>query len=267
MKKLTMLVAIMAMGLLIAAPAIAQVGQEGEQEGESGEVDQSFTVTGSGSNGNSCAPLQGSAQSGNSQNQGNVVQERSASDDFEFDEVGSDIASSGSNSTECIQEVNQAASAAAAPKATPPPPPPPAPAPPPAPKAAPAPPPPRPQQRKRLRRRRKRLRRRRPRLRHRRPRLRRRRPRLRRRRSCRRPVAAVRCRCSHSVPAHSWWPVGSWHVGLPAKDKEPIRLEEAGPYGDPPLFRACVCFGTSLICRPPQLVCPCRRRPHVRQLH
>ena len=138
MKKLTMLVAIMAMGLLIAAPAIAQVGQEGEQEGESGEVDQSFTVTGSGSHGNSCAPLQGSAQSGNCQNQGNVVQERSASDDFEFDEVGSDIASSGSNSTECIQEVNQAASAAAAPKATPPPPPPP----PPAPKAAPAPPPP-----------------------------------------------------------------------------------------------------------------------------
>jgi LPXTG-motif cell wall-anchored protein len=146
LKKLTMLVAIMAMGLLIAAPAIAQVGQEGEQEGESGEVDQSFTVTGSGSNGNSCAPLQGSAQSGNSQNQGNVVQERSASDDFEFDEVGSDIASSGSNSTECIQEVNQAASAAAAPKATPPPPPKAAPAPPPppppAPKAAPAPPPP-----------------------------------------------------------------------------------------------------------------------------
>jgi hypothetical protein len=144
-----MLAAMTAMGLLVAAPAIAQVGQEGEQEGESGEVDQSFTVTGSGSNGNSCAPLQGSAQSGNSQNQGNVVQERSASDDFEFDEVGSDISSSGSNSTECIQEVNQAASAAAAPKTTPPPPPKAAPAPPPPPpakavpaKAAPAPPPP-----------------------------------------------------------------------------------------------------------------------------
>ena len=145
MKKLGMLVATMAMGLLIAAPAIAQVGQEGEQEGESGEVDQSFEVSGSGSNGNSCAPLQGSAQSGNSQNQGNVVQERSESDDFEFDEVGSDIASSGSNSTECVQEVNQAASAAAAPKTTPPPPkaaPAPPPPPPPAPKAAPAPPPP-----------------------------------------------------------------------------------------------------------------------------
>ena len=148
MKKLMLLAALLAMGLLLAVPAMAQVGQEGEQEGESGEVDQSFTVTGSGSNGNSCAPLQGSAQSGNSQNQIDVVQERSASDDFEFDEDGSDITSSGSNSTECVQEVNQAASAAAAPKATPPPPPapkatpppPPAPPPPPpAPKAAPAP--------------------------------------------------------------------------------------------------------------------------------
>jgi LPXTG-motif cell wall-anchored protein len=144
LKKLMLLAALLAMGLLLAVPAMAQVGQEGEQEGESGEVDQSFTVTGSGSNGNSCAPLQGSAQSGNSQNQIDVVQERSASDDFEFDEDGSDITSSGSNSTECVQEVNQAASAAAAPKATPPPPPPPpapkaTPPPPPAPKAAPAP--------------------------------------------------------------------------------------------------------------------------------
>ncbi|MDQ3285522.1 MAG: hypothetical protein M3P92_07465, partial [Actinomycetota bacterium] len=72
MKKLMMLAAMMAMGLLVAAPAIAQVGQEGEQEGESGDVDQSFTVSGSGGNGNSCAPLQGNAQSGNSQNQGDV---------------------------------------------------------------------------------------------------------------------------------------------------------------------------------------------------
>jgi LPXTG-motif cell wall-anchored protein len=139
-----MLAAMMAMGLLVTAPAIARVGQEGEQEGESGEVDQSFTVTGSGSNGNSCAPLQGSAQSGNSQNQIDVVESDSDADDIEFDEAGSDISSSGSNSTECIQEVNQAASAAAAPKTTPPPPPKaaPAPPPPPAPKAAPAPPPP-----------------------------------------------------------------------------------------------------------------------------
>ena len=139
------LAAMLAMGLLVAAPAIAQVGQENDQEGESGEIDQSFTVTGGGSNGNSCAPLQGSAQSGNSQNGIGVIQsDESEADDFEFDEVGSDIASSGSNSTECKQEVNQAASAATTPKPapTPPPPPPapkPAPAPAPAPKPAPAP--------------------------------------------------------------------------------------------------------------------------------
>ncbi len=113
MKKLTMLVAIMAIGLLVAAPAIAQVGQEGEQEGESGEVDQSFTVTGSGSNGNSCAPLQGSAQSGNSQNQIGVDQSReSEADDFEFEEVGGTVTVSPVNTTECTQMVNQAASAA-----------------------------------------------------------------------------------------------------------------------------------------------------------
>ncbi len=138
MKKLMLLAAMMAMGLLVAVPAMAQVGQENEQDGESGEVDQSFTVTGSGSNGNSCTPLQGTGQSGNSQNQIGVTQsDESEADDFEFEEAGSNITSSGSNSTECVQEVNQAASAAAAPKAPPPPP---------APKAAPpapkAPPPP-----------------------------------------------------------------------------------------------------------------------------
>ena len=144
MKKLMLLAAALAMALTTGVPAVAQVGQENDQEGESGEVDQSFTVTGSGDSANQCVALLGGAQSGNSQNQIDVVQERSASDDFEFDENGSDITSSGSNSTECVQEVNQAASAAAAPKATPPPPPapkatPPPPPPPPAPKAAPAP--------------------------------------------------------------------------------------------------------------------------------
>ncbi len=140
LKKLTILAAMLAMGLLVAAPAIAQVGQENDQEGESGEIDQSFTVTGGSSNGNSCAPLQGSAQSGNSQNGIGVIQsDESEADDFEFEEVGSDITSSGSNSTECKQEVNQAAAATAGEakekKAAPAP----KPAPAPAPKTAPAP--------------------------------------------------------------------------------------------------------------------------------
>src|SRR5215210_4149848 len=136
-----LLAAMMAMGLLVAVPAMAQNEQDSEQEADSGEVGQSFTITGGGSNGSSCTPLQGSAQSGNSQNQVDVDQSNSTTDDFEFEESGSNITSSGSSSTECKQEVNQAASAAAAPKAAPPP----APkvaaaaAPAPAPKAAPAP--------------------------------------------------------------------------------------------------------------------------------
>ncbi len=119
MKRLMLLAAALAMALTTTVPAVAQVGQENEQEGESGEVDQSFTVTGSGDSANQCAALLGGAQSGNSQNQGNVVQERSASDDFEVDEASSDVTLSPELAEECEQIINQAAAAATAPKAAP----------------------------------------------------------------------------------------------------------------------------------------------------
>jgi hypothetical protein len=94
-----------------AVPAIAQVGQEGEQESESGEVDQSFTVTSEGDNSNQCANIQGVANTGNAQNQLDLIQYGSEADDFEFDEVGSDISVSPESSTTCDQQVNQAATA------------------------------------------------------------------------------------------------------------------------------------------------------------
>jgi len=109
LKKLMILAAMLAMGLLVAAPAIAQDGVEqefDEQEAESGEVDQSFTVTGGGSNGNSCTPLQGSAQTGNSQNEIGVTQYESEADEFEFEEIESNVTSNANSSTECTQEVN-----------------------------------------------------------------------------------------------------------------------------------------------------------------
>ena len=102
---------IMAMTLAAAIPALAQVGQEGEQETESGDVDQSFEVAGSGDNSNQCANIQGVANTGNAQNQLDLIQYGSEADDFEFDEVGSDIAVSPENSATCDQQVNQAASA------------------------------------------------------------------------------------------------------------------------------------------------------------
>ena len=111
MKKLVLLAALLGMLVLAAIPAIAQVTQESEQEGESGELDQSFEVTGSGDNSNQCVGIQGVGNTGNAQTLTDVLQYGSTADEFEFEEVGSSIDVSPANSTECTSEVNQAASA------------------------------------------------------------------------------------------------------------------------------------------------------------
>jgi hypothetical protein len=106
-----LLAAILAMVIVAAVPAIAQIGQESEQETESGDVDQSFTVTSEGDNSNQCAGIQGVANTGNAQNQLDLIQYGSEADDFEFDEVGSSVEVSPNSTTTCDQQVNQAASA------------------------------------------------------------------------------------------------------------------------------------------------------------
>jgi len=132
MKKLTMLMAMLAMTLLAAIPALAiEIDQDNEQESESGDVDQSFEVSNTGDNSNQCAGVQGVANTGNAQNQLSVEQvdddddlfldddnqrhdrdrDRDGDTDFEFDEVGSTIEVSPESTTTCDQQVNQAASA------------------------------------------------------------------------------------------------------------------------------------------------------------
>jgi uncharacterized membrane protein len=111
MKKLMVLAALLAMLALAAIPAIAQVSQESEQEAESGDLDQSFTVTSSGDNSNQCVGIQGVGNTGNAQNVLPILQYGSEADDFEFEEVGSTIDVSPTNTTTCDQQVNQAASA------------------------------------------------------------------------------------------------------------------------------------------------------------
>ena len=111
MKKLMLLAALLAMLVVAAVPAIAQISQDSEQEADSGDVDQSFTVTGGGDNSNQCVGIQGTANTGNAQNQLDLIQYGSEADDFEFDEVGADLSISPSSSTSCDQQVNQAASA------------------------------------------------------------------------------------------------------------------------------------------------------------
>jgi hypothetical protein len=111
LKKLMLLAALLAMVIVAAVPAIAQIEQDNEQEADSGEVSQNFTVTGGGDNSNQCAGVQGVANTGNAQNQTNFLQYASTVDDFEFEEVGGTITVSPTNTTSCDQQVNQAASA------------------------------------------------------------------------------------------------------------------------------------------------------------
>jgi hypothetical protein len=112
LRKFMIMAMMLAMTLVAAIPALAfEIGQESEQETESGEVDQEFSVTGEGDNSNQCANVQGVAQTGNSQNQIDLLPVYSVADDFEFDEVGSTIDESPANTATCDQQVNQAASA------------------------------------------------------------------------------------------------------------------------------------------------------------
>jgi hypothetical protein len=111
LKKLMLLAALLAMLAVAAIPAIAQVTQEDEQEGESGEFDQDFSATQEGDNSTQCAGIQGAGNTGNSQNIIDIIQYSGEVDDFEFEEVGSDVTVSPTNTTTCDQQVNQAASA------------------------------------------------------------------------------------------------------------------------------------------------------------
>ena len=90
---------------------VPAVSQEFDQQAESGDVSQSFNVSNTGDNSNQCAGIQGVANTGNAQNQIGVVQYGSEADDFSFEDSGSSINVSPSNSTSCDQQVNQAASA------------------------------------------------------------------------------------------------------------------------------------------------------------
>ena len=112
MKRLELPVAMLGMMLVASLPALAQSEQESEQEGESGEVGQSFDVSSSGGSANQCAEILAAAQSGNAQNVTDVIEADSDADDFEFEDGGSSIGVSPELAEECEQAINQAASAA-----------------------------------------------------------------------------------------------------------------------------------------------------------
>ncbi len=122
MRKLMLLAAMLALALVAAAPAMAQVSQGfSEEDVESGDVEPAFEVANKGNNVNLCPTGHQSAQSGNVQNEQGVVQYQvPEADDIGFG--GSNITIESESAGECVQTIEQAA-AAAAPKAAPPPPP------------------------------------------------------------------------------------------------------------------------------------------------
>jgi hypothetical protein len=129
MRKLILLAALLAMMLVAALPVFAAdnnnnnkhnnhnggddpaITQDNEQDADSGDLNQSFNVTGGGDNSNQCVGGQVVGNTGNAQNQIGVIQYASEADDFDFEDVGSTITVNPTNTTDCTQSVNQAASA------------------------------------------------------------------------------------------------------------------------------------------------------------
>ena len=83
MKKLIMLVAMLAVALAVAIPAVAQVSLETEQEPESADVTLGFEVANEGDYASQCTPALQFGNTGNFNNAPTFVQYASVADDFE----------------------------------------------------------------------------------------------------------------------------------------------------------------------------------------
>jgi hypothetical protein len=108
-KKLMLLAALLAMVIVAAVPAIAQVTQSNEQGVSSGDAKQTINVTGGGANSNQCAGVQGVVNTGNATSNTSVLQY--ANDGAGVGVSGGNFEVSPSSTTTCKQQVNQAASA------------------------------------------------------------------------------------------------------------------------------------------------------------
>src|ERR671932_382874 len=105
-----LLAALLAMVVVAAVPAIAQVTQTNEQEADSGDATQNFNVTGGGDNSNACQGVQGIDNTGNATNNTSVLQYANDGSEVEVADSG-DFTISPSSTTTCDSKVNQAASA------------------------------------------------------------------------------------------------------------------------------------------------------------
>ena len=113
MRKLILVVAMLAVVLLAAAPVIAQSQGFSERRITSGKASPSFAFSNKGDNVNACPVAQQIANTGQVANEQGVVQFESKADDLDFS--GSSLTITPSETAECTQQIQQAA--AAGPKA------------------------------------------------------------------------------------------------------------------------------------------------------
>jgi hypothetical protein len=110
LKKLMMLATMLALVLLAAIPAIAQVSEEfGQELEDTGSVTTSTTVTGSGNNSDQCVAPEQFGNTGNVQNAQGFLQYGSTSGDIEFG--GGSMSFTPTLTNTCKQQVQQAAAA------------------------------------------------------------------------------------------------------------------------------------------------------------
>ena len=110
MKKLIMLGAILALALVAAVPAMAQLTSELEQDDiASGDVALGFDVANKGDYASQCTPVSQFGNTGNFDNASSFVQYDGEIDDFE--PGGIEVGFGGSNSTECGSTIQQSSAA------------------------------------------------------------------------------------------------------------------------------------------------------------
>src|SRR5919202_3221996 len=108
MKKVMLVVAMLAVVLVAAAPALAQVAQGfGESRVTSGTASPSVKVSNTGDNVNLCPVVQQTANTGEVANEQGALQYQSTADDIDF--TGSSLTITPSETATCTQTIEQAA--------------------------------------------------------------------------------------------------------------------------------------------------------------
>jgi hypothetical protein len=109
MKKLIMLAAIMALALVAAVPAFAQLESGIEQETESGDFATNFSVENTGDYASQCTPAIQEGNTGNFDNASSFVQYDGELDDFE--PGGIEVSFGGSQDVSCPSTIQQSSAA------------------------------------------------------------------------------------------------------------------------------------------------------------